>query len=130
MELQQKYLEETELLKAIVGKHLDVNVMSKNRKRIVVDGRLIYSKILKEQGHTLSYIGRTLGRDHSTVLYYINTFDNIVTLTPNLRNNYLKCKYSFTSGNDMDYTELRLQIEELKSQVNELIAENNRLREI
>ena len=55
---------QTIILKQIVSEVFDVDILDKRRTRNVVDARGVYSKILKDKGFTLVFIGQSLNKDH------------------------------------------------------------------
>ena len=61
-----------EKLKEIVSQVFDTNINIKTRKRNNVEARMIFSKILREDGNTFESIGKAINKDHSTIVYYAN----------------------------------------------------------
>ena len=63
---------------SIVARNCCVNVseiVSRIRKREVIDARFMFIAVLKtEFGHTLEHIGEFLGRDHTTIIHALETF--------------------------------------------------------
>jgi hypothetical protein len=57
-------------LKSIIYTLYEIDIRSNIRKREIVDMRKIYSKILLDTGMSLTDIGRTIGKDHSTIIHY------------------------------------------------------------
>ena len=50
---------------------------SRKRSRVLVDTRMMLIKILKGKNNlTLISIGKILNRDHSTILYHLQSFDD------------------------------------------------------
>lgn len=80
------------ILKYIVSQVFDVDIMEPRRLRPAVNARSIYSKILKESKCTLMYIGDTLGgKDHSTIINYINNANYFIENENDFRQKYYIC---------------------------------------
>jgi hypothetical protein len=59
------------LIKEIVEQHYKLNITTKTRKREYVEARAIYFYLTRQYTRmSLSSIGKTMGRDHSTVLHF------------------------------------------------------------
>ena len=68
----------SELIKSMIEQKCLVHLNKDTRKRNVVYARAIYFKLLKEfTKMTLESIGETVNRDHSSVLYGINKFEQL-----------------------------------------------------
>jgi hypothetical protein len=74
----------SKILKAIIKQELGIDIMDKCRKRDIVDARLIYVRILLEEGYSILSVGRSMKKHHSTVIHYIRSsefaFKHIVEL--------------------------------------------------
>ena len=58
-----------------VSDFLGFDLTQKCRKRYIVEGRMMYAKLMKRYTNvSLSDIGRAIGKDHATVIHYINNF--------------------------------------------------------
>jgi hypothetical protein len=80
------------ILHAIVNEVFEVNIMSRDRYRDIVDARRIYSLILREQGYSYTKIGKFIRKDHATVLHYHRNIDYILKADPQLKQKYLYCR--------------------------------------
>ena len=59
------------LIQEIVEQHLKLDITTKTRKRESVEARGIYFYLTRQYTRmSLSSIGKTMGRDHSTVLHF------------------------------------------------------------
>lgn len=59
------------LIREIVEQHLKLDITTKTRKREYVEARGIYFYLTRQYTRmSLSSIGKTMGRDHSTVLHF------------------------------------------------------------
>ncbi len=62
---------------------------SKCRKRNLVEARYLYAYIMKRKSkYTLEHIGRIINRDHSIIIYYCNSFEQISKYDKKLFNDY------------------------------------------
>jgi chromosomal replication initiation ATPase DnaA len=59
-----------EKLKEIVSKVFETDIMMKKRTRNNVEARMIYTKILRDELNTFASIGKSINKDHSTMVYY------------------------------------------------------------
>ncbi len=58
-----------------VSDFLGFDLTQKCRKRYIVEGRMMYAKLMKRYTNvSLSDIGRSIGKDHATIIHYINNF--------------------------------------------------------
>ena len=57
---------------------LPEEVVSKTRKRHLVEARMMISKLLLREGITLSEIARFLNKDHATIIHYRNLHDDLM----------------------------------------------------
>jgi|TARA_R110000823_G_scaffold296835_1_gene416841 hypothetical protein len=67
-------------IKKLTSLESGIDIGIKSRARQVVYARAIYYKLCREfTMQSLSAIGREVGKDHATVLYGINLFDDVVS---------------------------------------------------
>jgi excinuclease UvrABC helicase subunit UvrB len=121
-----------EKLKEIVSQVFETDINIKTRKRNNVEARMIFSKILREDGSTLQAIGKAINKDHSTVIYYVNQASNLIKQSIELSNKYLECKNCYINNLDvvlpqMKYDELKNEVVELKALINQLTTERNEI---
>jgi chromosomal replication initiation ATPase DnaA len=82
-------LEDTMRLKKIIAEVIEIDVicsrvgvsyeelLSKNRKREFVNLRIALAVRFRKRGIVLSKIGILLNRDHTTIIYYLKTFEGM-----------------------------------------------------
>ena len=121
-----------EKLKEIVSKVFDTNINIKTRKRNNVEARMIFSKILREDGNTFESIGNAINKDHSTIVYYVNQASVLIKQSIELSDKYLECKNCYIDNLDvvlpqMKYDELKNEALELKLLINQLTIERNEI---
>lgn len=122
-------------LKDIVENTFGVNIMKKRRGRDYVNARLIYSRILRDTGHTFESIGDSLGKDHSTIVHYIDISNMAFIQDDDLSEKYLVCKELFMKDKphlSREYKEFQMMSKVLKltSERDELIRELQKLRKV
>jgi hypothetical protein len=66
---------DTNKLKQIIQEELCVNVDIQTRQEEYVKAKIIYCKVLRNCGWTLTRIGATISRDHATITHYLKRFD-------------------------------------------------------
>ena len=121
-----------EKLKEIVSKVFETNINIKTRKRNNVEARMIFSKILREDGNTFESIGNAINKDHSTIVYYVNQASVLIKQSIELSDKYLECKNCYIDNLDvvlpqMKYDELKNEAIELKLLINQLTIERNEI---
>jgi hypothetical protein len=123
-----------DVLKNIVNMVLVTDIHTKKRMRYVVEGRMIFSKILREYGYTLNRIGGFLGKDHTTIIHYIHVIDKLLDVDFEILNKYTKCREMFivekepSSELTTEY-DLKNEIFRLSTKIAFLINENTLLKE-
>ena len=121
-----------EKLKEIVSQVFNTDINIKTRKRNNVEARMIFSKILREDGNTFESIGKAINKDHSTIVYYVNQASVLIKQSIELSDKYLECKNCYIDNLDvvlpqMKYDELKDEVVELKFLVNKLASERNEI---
>ena len=121
-----------EKLKEIVSQVFETNINIKTRKRNNVEARMIFSKILREDGNTFESIGKAINKDHSTIVYYVNQASVLIKQSIELSDKYLECKNCYIDNLDvvlpqMKYDELKNEVLELKLLINQLTIERNEI---
>jgi hypothetical protein len=125
---------EMDSLRLIVNEVFEVEIMNKNRTRHVVDARMVFSKIIRDRGHTLTSIGRFLKKDHTSILHYVTVSNYILTQDNRLMDMYIVCKDRFLKDRDpiVSYTdnELVKTILMLRNQIDTLILERDNIKKM
>jgi hypothetical protein len=73
---------------ALINETFKIDITADTRKQEYVFGRMIYFKILRDLGYGFQPIGRTLNKDHSTVIHSVRTFDDLVIYDKELYRTY------------------------------------------
>jgi len=76
------------VLADIIDQSLNVSIKTSCRKRETVNGRMIYYKILNELKFGCSAIGKSIGKNHATVLHGLKQFKDLWITDKNLREEY------------------------------------------
>jgi hypothetical protein len=134
MEIQihtKKIKPTSEELKKIVEGVCGVKLKDPSRKREIVEARIIYSHILHNMGRmTVSRIGRSLNKNHATILHYLKNFHYIEQNDLALIK-YNHCLNAFTQHhpvNFMEFDKVKKLTFSLEKQINVLTLTNNRLK--
>jgi Ulp1 family protease len=106
-------------VKQIVELVTGVKIIENNRKREVIDARMIYAKILRERGASLVSIGMTINKDHTTIIHYLRTMDSLLITDREVIRKYIKSKELLL----LDEQDLNLLNE------NDTVSELSRLKE-
>lgn len=104
-----------------------------NRKRECVDARMIYAYVLRHSvGASLASIGMSINKDHTTIIHYIKTMDNLLEVDREVARKYIRCKelllLSEQPLNLLDERDEILEINRLKEQI-EILERKNKLLE-
>jgi hypothetical protein len=94
---------------------------------------MVYAKILRERGHTVTTIGKYLGKDHTTIVHYGTMVDDMLAQLPYYHHQYVKSYTEFMRDKEptvFSITEKELQMSNisLKNQIERLILENTTLQ--
>jgi len=82
-------------LKEIINEVFLVDIETKSSKRVVVDARKVYSKILRDSGYSYELIGETINKDHATIIHYVKNIEYLLSYDQILRDKYVACKNVF-----------------------------------
>ena len=125
--------EKINYLKQIVSNEFQVDVSSLRRTRVHVDARLVYSYILRNRGLGLSRIGKSINKNHATVLYLLNNASSYLKQDPDLKTKYDSCLLMFenhhSSVYDLTMPELQKAYVKLQADYDLILEENNQLKE-
>lgn len=129
----QLYKEEVEELKKIVNDVFLVDLDAKNRKRGVVDARKVYSKILRESGHSYESIGNSLSKNHATIIHYVNNIGHIMSYDRSIRDKYVSCKNVFVKKKKSILEQVRKDVDiyvtviRLENELQEAISSKDKI---
>jgi len=85
-------LREADELKLIIRQVFGVDININTRKRAYVDARRVYAKILRDRGYSFESIGRTLKKDHATIIHYLRNIEHIFVQDKTFFSKYAKCR--------------------------------------
>lgn len=108
----------------VVNSIFRVDIMSKSRKRNVVNARMIYAKILREQNHSYNVIGHSISKNHASIIHYIKTINWLLAYDKPLLAKYKSC-VELLNDNEESYSHLKKS--ELILLVKHLQKQNNLL---
>jgi hypothetical protein len=136
MESTQKFTEEKkndiDSLKSIVEMVMSVDLMETNRKRCIVEARMIYAYILREMNYSLNRIGMSLKKDHTTIIHYISSIRKLLEIDNELLRRYHKCRDMFMQDRDPSFIvkreDLSSEVFRLGSKMEILMIENGNLQ--
>jgi hypothetical protein len=107
------------------------SLSDKSRKRSMVEARIIYAKIMKVYTRTsLTDIGRSINKDHATIIHYINTFKWLKKTDQGFSSKYdtvadMYEEFRATWFNEDRFDEKK-QLQLLKSSIEKITAEKER----
>ena len=124
--------QDAELVINIIKENLDLDVFERCRKKKFVNARLICAKLLYVKGHTYKGIGRIMKKDHSSIIYYVRSLNNLILQDENLKNQYNICKDIFLKEHEdlldkINRNHYRDEISLLKKQLKNVSRNVNRL---
>ena len=134
MELNQSNLD-METVKDVVERVFNVNIFKNVRTRRHVEARMVYAKILRDSGHTYTAIGKSIYRDHSTIIHYTKLIDDLMSTEKYLKEKYVMCKEIVlrsmkTNLLPLEELNLKVEVEELNFRIKELLDERLAVLEI
>src|SRR6056300_1136929 len=90
-------------IKVQVSKELGLSLNRNNRRREYVYARAIYFKLCREFSHaTLTSIGKSVNRDHASVLHGLFVFDVIALHKDTILSSYTKSRNELLIQSDDD----------------------------
>ena len=120
-----------EQIKDIVEFKFTANLNEKTRRRYLVYTRAVYFKLCRKYTPlTLSEIGKTVGKDHATVLHGIRLYDEqVVKYSPFHKKVYKNIDNKISGKIDVENTIYQSKINELNAQLNDIQSKLHTLRE-
>lgn len=124
--------QDAELIVNIIEENLDIDIFEKCRRKDYVSARLICAKLLYEKGYTYKAIGRIMKKDHSSIIYYVRSLNNLILQDEVLKNKYNICKGIFLKEHEellhkINRNHYRDEINLLKKQLKNVSRNINRL---
>lgn len=121
------------LLKEEIEFKTEIDLSSKSRRRENVYARSLYFKICKKVTNcSLASIGRTVNRDHATVLHGIKVFDNVVSVyEKGLMDLYSELIKKYDKSEIRQFTDpvdyWKEQLHDLENKYHDLLEEYNKI---
>lgn len=114
-----------ELVRKSVEMVMGVDIFTNNRKRTVVESRMMYGLIMRELGHSLNQIGNYLKKDHTTIIHYQRTMNNLIDTDVNTLKTYIRCKELIDSHKQpVNLSDPKHELLKLRIKIDKLRAEN------
>lgn len=100
--IQKTLTEDVEIqLKLIIKNKLSIDIdKAKKKLRDNVLAKMIYSKILRDDGYTWKSIANSISRDHSTVMYQYRVLTDLMKFDKKIERKYLEVRNDFLSGEE------------------------------
>ena len=115
-----------------VNNHFNVDITKGSRKREIVMARAaFYWLARKKTKHTTTRIGSIVNRDHSSVIYSMNNFDNWINCDFHFKNEFEKLRkivFNELSVDDLIKEKALIKYKFLKIAKNLLIIEVEKLK--
>jgi hypothetical protein len=92
--------DDSKAIKSIVNNVCNINIENASRKRELVEGRIIYAKLMRSAGYPVVKIGKSIKKDHATILHYSKIFDFLLKTVRPFRMNYERCSSLFFNNLD------------------------------
>jgi len=124
-------MEINDKIKELVLQQTNINVDDTTRTREQVEARSLYYTLIKEitPKTTLKQIGKSVNKNHATVIHGLNQWDMLVRYNPTLNKYKERILKMFDKQIDLtDIDLLRKQINRLQGELIDLQIENERLR--
>ena len=129
-------------LKFIIEYVFEVDILNKIRKRQYVDARMVFSKILYNEGYGPTSIAKFLKKDHATIIHYFNSINSILKFDQLLMDKYLYSKDMYLNKKEVpDYEnkhskltnkekKQQIKINGLNNEIDKLMSEKSNLMAI
>ena len=106
-------------IKTVVEYVCGIRIHLKNRAPEYVNARIIYCVLAKENTkYTLEKIGKTIGRDHATVLHGINKFYKKRKCIEGLEDTYVECNEIIFNTDTETYKDKKNKLDVLLNNIN------------
>ena len=114
-----------ELVRKSVEIVMGIDIFTNNRKRTVVESRMMYGLIMRELGHSLNQIGNYLKKDHTTIIHYQRTMNNLIDTDVNVLKTYIRCKELIDSQKQpVNLSDPKHELLKFRIKLDKLRAEN------
>ena len=119
-------------LQKIIEQVFNVKILTKKRFIEIVDARMCFSKILRDRGYTLKSIGVFLGKDHTTIMHYVDKSVTLFKQEAMLFEKYMICKEKFLQDREVIIDRIKdkdvhMKVARLSNQVDTLIREREEI---
>ena len=105
----------------LINESLSIDISRETRKREYVEGRYIYYHICrKKYGSTFEQIGRSIGKNHATVMHGIEIFNNLIASSRDFREKVGEVELCVLGGD--------ISLDNDSYDIDELISENKKLK--
>ena len=126
MNLYYKEFTKAKVLKKVIDRVFNIDVTTKGRQRHLVNARMVFSKILRDENCSYKQIAFFLNLEsHASIMHYIKQIDFILGYEKDLKELYDKClelyKDADSSIEDLAPNELKIRIEALENK-NKLLS--------
>jgi predicted alpha/beta superfamily hydrolase len=124
-------MEINEKVKELILQQTSIDVDDKTRTREQVEARSLYYMLIKEltPKTTLKQIGKSVGKNHATVIHSLNQWDMFSKYNPSLNTYKERILKMFDKEIDLtDIDLLRKQINRLQGELIDLQIENEKLK--
>lgn len=127
--MEEEVLNKMNQLKFIVEYTFQVDILVKTQKRDYVDARMVFSKIMHNEGYGSTIIAKFLKKNHATIIHYFNSINSILKFDKLLMDRYLYAKDMYLNKKETPLYEKNdneLSNKETKQQA-KIIALNNEI---
>ncbi len=100
MNKKSKSEAKAKILFEIVNGVFMTDISRDTRKREVVNGRKVYSMILREDGYPFQKIGEGILKDHATIMHYLRDIDWQLKYDDDLNDKYIECRDKFHANDE------------------------------
>jgi hypothetical protein len=116
-------------IRNIVNETFRVNIMEKSRGLEFVQGRMTFSRLLRERGYSIQDIANGINKHHATVIHYFKTIDRDMKYDSGFRKQYDRCHAILHTGDDplfsMSKPELIVEVMTLVYEIRKLRSPKN-----
>jgi hypothetical protein len=137
--MKEVVIEKMDNLKRIIDYVFEIDISIKTRKREYVNARMVFSKILNDNGYGVTIISKYLKKDHTSIMHYVESVNSVLRFDEGLMAQYMQAKEMYLSNKSLPNSqeeeikltkkekmqEIRISI--LNDEIDNLILEKTKL---
>jgi hypothetical protein len=99
--MKEQVIEKMDNLKRIIDYVFKIDISIKTRKREYVNARMVFSKILKDNGYGVTMISKYLKKDHTSIIHYVESVNSVLRFDESLMGKYMQAKDMYLNNKSL-----------------------------